>query len=599
VPALVLALALLVTAMLLFSVTRSIHDQDRIAFEAEVARTTDAARVRLDTTLTLLQSASGLFAASDVVRRDEFSAFVHQLRLRERYPGIQGIGYTERIPPARLAEVEQRERASGLPGFRVWPETPREEYHSILYLEPMDQRNAAAIGFDMYSEPTRREAMARARDTGAPAASGKVTLLQEIEEDKQPGFLIYVPVYRRGGPPPASLEARRSELEGFVYAPLRVGDLLRGVLGEARLVSYELFDGTEAAPAALMRVAGDEEDGDDPGFTADRMLQVGGRTWLLRFGSSAAFEGLSQRRLVPWLAVASLTASVLLAWIAWVQARARRFAEGAAAQRRRSEEALRVSEEQARERAQRLEQLARQLRESDRRKDEFLAVLAHELRNPLAPIRTSLEILQKVPEGAAARRARDVALRQVRQMVRLIDDLLDVSRISRGKINLQRAPVAVAALVDAALETSRPLVENRQHELRVEPIAADLLVDADAARIAQILTNLLNNAATYTPPGGRISVAAAAAGSEVRIAVRDTGVGLDAEQLQVVFEMFGQVRPSPAGGGLGIGLALAARLAEMHGGRIEVRSEGAGRGSEFVLVLPRSAAVAGPSPDGP
>lgn len=591
---LVLGLALFVTALLLASLVRSIHDRDRLAFEGEVARTTDAVRERLDTTLTLLHSMAGLFAASKEVERSEFTAYVQQLRLRELYPGILGMGYSARVPASELRQLEALQRGA-VPGFRVWPTDPRDEYHTIVYLEPLDVRNAAALGFDMHTDPIRREAMDRARDSGQPAASGKVTLVQEIDEQKQAGFLIYLPIYRGVGTP-LDVASRRERLAGFVYAPLRVDDLLRGVRGSGvQLVAYELFDGLEADPAHLLRSTG--VIAAKPAFEASRTLVVGGRAWLLRFSSTPDFEALSQQRLVPWLAAASVTASLLLAWIAWVQVRARRAAETAAAQRRRNEEALRDSEERARERAHRLEQLYAQLREADRRKDEFLAVLAHELRNPLAPIRNSMEILRRAPEGPAAQRAREVAQRQVGQMVRLIDDLLDVSRISRGKIELRRTRVSVAELMDAALETSRPIIESRGHRLDVVPADPSVELEVDAARISQILTNLLNNAATYTPPGGEIRLAADVSPREVRIAVKDSGIGLEPEQLRQVFEMFAQVRPSPAGGGLGIGLSLAARLAEMHGGRIEARSEGAGRGAEFILVLPRQAA-ASPAPAG-
>jgi len=587
-PLLVLGLALLVTALLLVSVARSIRDRDRVAFEGEVARTTDAVRQRLDTTVTLLHSMAGLFAASKEVERGEFAAYVRQLQLRERFPGILGIGYSARVPASDLPQVEALHRRA-VPGFRVWPTEPRDEYHTVLYLEPLDVRNAAALGYDMHTDPIRREAMDRARDSGQPAASGKVTLVQEIDEQKQAGFLIYLPIYRGADTPP-DVASRRDRLAGFVYAPLRADDLLRGVRGTGvRLVGYELFDGTLAEPAHLLRSTGGVAA--EPTFRASRKLEVGGRSWLLRFGSTPEHEALSQHRLVPWLAAASVTGSVLLGWITWVQVRARHAAEAAAAQRRRSEEALRQSEERARERAHRLEELYAQLREADRHKDEFLAVLAHELRNPLAPIRNAMEILQRAPEGPAAQRAREVALRQVRQMVRLIDDLLDVSRISRGKIELRRTRVSVATLLDAALETSRPLIEQRGHRLEVVSAAPSVELEVDAARIAQILTNLLNNAATYTPPGGVIRLAADAGPAEVRIAVKDTGIGLEPEQLLHVFEMFAQVRTSPAGGGLGIGLSLASRLAEMHGGRIEARSEGTGRGAEFILVLPRQAAA--------
>jgi len=296
---------------------------------------------------------------------------------------------------------------------------------------------------------------------------------------------------------------------------------------------------------------------------------------------------MSQRRLVPWLGAVSLAACVLLAWITLVQARARRDAEQAALQRRANELALHASEERARDRAQELEQLYARQQESDRRKDEFLAVLAHELRNPLAPIRNALEILQRTSDPKLAQRSREIAQRQVLHMVRLVDDLLDVSRISRGKIALQRRRVRAAEVLEAAVETSRPLIEQRRHELAYQQVDRDVELDCDPTRVAQILTNLLNNAAHYTPEGGRIEVGAAADGDNVRFSVRDSGVGLTPEQLHKVFELFVQVDRGATGGGLGIGLSLGARLAELHGGRIEASSEGLGRGALFVLVLPR------------
>ena len=562
-PAIVFLLALAVTAVLLASVTRSIAEQDRASFEAEATRTAEAIRERIETTTTLLHGTAGLFAAREAIGREQFRAYVSQLRLREHYPGIQGIGFTVRMDGAAAQPLTRRIRDED-DEVRVWPSGPRDEYHAIVFLEPMDERNQAAIGYDMYTEPTRRAAMSRARDTGAPAASGKVILVQEIEAHKQAGFLIYLPVYR-GGAVPASVEERRRELLGFVYAPLRVGDLLEGVRGNGvREIDFELYDGLQPVPDALL-LSTRPPQVQAPLQGILRQLEVLGRPWLLAMSSRPPLEALSHRRLLPWLVVVSLAACVLLAWITLVQARARR---------------------DARERAQQLEELYARQREGDRRKDEFLAVLAHELRNPLAPIRNALEILQRTSDPRLAQRSRDIAQRQVHHMVRLVDDLLDVSRISRGKIALQPRRVRAAEVLDAALETSRPLIEQRRHQLVAAPVDGGVELECDPTRVAQILTNLLNNAANYTPEGGRIEAGVMADGKWVRFLVRDSGVGLTHEQLQQVFELFVQVNRDATGGGLGIGLSLAARLAELHGGRIEASSEGLGLGATFVLVLP-------------
>ncbi len=238
--------------------------------------------------------------------------------------------------------------------------------------------------------------------------------------------------------------------------------------------------------------------------------------------------------------------------------------------------------------------LEESLRESDRRKSEFLATLAHELRNPLAPIRNALEILRRTGgDGPVVEQARCVMERQVRQMVRLVDDLLDIARISRDKLELRRERVELAAAVQSAVETSRPLLDAGGHRLTVVLPSEPIWLDADLTRLAQVFLNLLSNAAKYTERGGEIRLTAERQGPEVVVRVRDTGIGIPAEMLPRIFEMFTQVDQSleRSQGGLGIGLTLVKRLVEMHGGSIEARSDGPGLGSEFVVRLP---VVAGP-----
>lgn len=231
----------------------------------------------------------------------------------------------------------------------------------------------------------------------------------------------------------------------------------------------------------------------------------------------------------------------------------------------------------------------RTLLDADRQKNEFLATLAHELRNPLAPIRNSLNILRLArADGPAAGRVLEMMERQVDHMVRLVDDLLEISRITTGKIELRLEPVEIAAVIRSAVETSRPLIEAGGHQLATTLPAEPLTVDGDPVRLSQVVANLLNNAAKYTEPGGQIWLSASREGAEVAISVRDTGIGISADFLPRVLEMFFQADRTRknAQDGLGIGLALVKRLVEMHGGRIEAKSEGEGRGSEFILRLP-------------
>ncbi len=234
-------------------------------------------------------------------------------------------------------------------------------------------------------------------------------------------------------------------------------------------------------------------------------------------------------------------------------------------------------------------QLYRELREADRRKDEFLAILAHELRNPLAPIRNGLQVLRLAGGGGEmVNEARSMMERQLSHMVRLVDDLLDVSRITRNKLELRKERVALATVIHTAVETSRPLIEQFGHTFSVTLTPTPVYLDADPVRLAQVFSNLLTNAAKYTQPGGRIFLTAEVHGAEAVVQVRDTGLGIPADALSCIFEMFSQVDRNieRAQGGLGIGLTLVRRLAEMHGGTVEAKSEGPGRGSEFVVRLP-------------
>ena len=229
------------------------------------------------------------------------------------------------------------------------------------------------------------------------------------------------------------------------------------------------------------------------------------------------------------------------------------------------------------------------LQEADRKKDQFLAMLAHELRNPLAPIRNALQILRTPTAGESQRQwCWAVIERQIQQMTRLLDDLLDVSRITRGTLELRRQPVSLHEAVGSAIETARPLIDSKRHQLDLQLPAQPVYVNADPARMTQILGNLLTNAAKYTDPGGRIVIGGRREGAEVVIWVRDNGIGMTREQLAQIFRPFVQAPDAAARaeGGLGIGLAIAQGLVELHGGRIEVHSEGRGRGSEFVVRLP-------------
>ena len=249
------------------------------------------------------------------------------------------------------------------------------------------------------------------------------------------------------------------------------------------------------------------------------------------------------------------------------------------------------------------------LQETDRRKDEFIATLSHELRNPLAPIRTAAKILASphLPP-AQLQRVQTIIERQVTHMALLLDDLLDLARITQGKLNLKKEPVALFDVVDAAVEAARPMVDGKNHHLAVTLPSNPIMLDADPLRLSQILSNLLTNAAKYSDPGSHIEVEGTVQGQTLTLSVRDDGIGIAAESIARIFDMFSQVEGvmGRSDGGLGIGLAVVKGLTELHGGTIEARSDGLGHGSEFIVRLPlsplypvSSPPVAGPAPPSP
>ena len=363
-PYFILLTFLLITFLFAYYVARSAEAKDQARFNTSVQEITTVIKSRLDTYVALLHSTTGLFAASHSVEADEFHRFVEHLELEERYPGIQGIGYSMRVKPEQRDALIDSLRRQGLKDFHIWPAQTRSEYHSIIYLEPLDRQNKAAFGYDMFTEPVRRAAMERARDTGLPAASGRVTLVQEIDPETQPGFLIYAPVYTNDLDL-TTADERRKALVGFVYSPFRVGDLLNGILANKRdpNIDFWVFDGPNRSADTLLFDSSKSGPASRPRFVSATTFNVAGRLWSLGFATRPDFDLTSSKNLVPYAVLAGLFFSFVLFFVTRSEVRARSAAERAAAElraserevrktlsdRERAEEALRESEERYRE----------------------------------------------------------------------------------------------------------------------------------------------------------------------------------------------------------------------------------------------------------
>jgi signal transduction histidine kinase/ActR/RegA family two-component response regulator len=570
--ALVLTLAFTVMAAAVAGIIGRSHQQGAFERDAEVTRLQIAAR--LEASVNLLRGAAAIFAASEEVGRGEFTTFVERLRISEFFPGIQGVGFAQRVRPGEAAAVEAKARVEGFSDFRIWPQHGGEAF-PIVFIEPLDRRNRAALGYDMHSEPVRRAAMEAARDLAMPAVSDRVTLVQEIDGDKQPGFLIYVPVYE-GGAIPATVEQRRRALLGYVYSPFRSHDLFRAALRglDFPLLGLEIYDDQGVTRERMLFAEGAQ----DPArfrFVKDLPLEVAGYRWTLRFRGTADVGLAAPTVIVPITAGAGTLVSFVILLIL------RRLAADIAA--RRAAEA--------------------ELRAANQAKDNFLAALSHELRTPLTPVLAIVSTLEHDENLPAETRGElGMARRNVELEARLIDDLLDLTRIARGKLLLHLRPTDVRSLVwhcaDSVVE-----LQEKAIDFAIEWEAAEVFVSGDRSRLTQVFWNLLKNAAKFTPVGGRVRLRAfnEPAGSAGRpwlsVECEDNGVGIAPEVLPRLFQAFeqGGAAVTQRFGGLGLGLTVSKAIVDLHGGTISAASAGPGRGARFTVRLPTVSAPAGSS----
>ncbi|HSJ63414.1 MAG TPA: CHASE domain-containing protein, partial [Gemmatimonadaceae bacterium] len=515
----------------------------QVRFDNAVEAATDRITGRLDIYTTILRSGAGLFGASGFVSREEFRAFARTVEVQSRFPGVQGIGWSERLTydSARVPDETQ----------------------AIRYLEPMDDRNRAALGYDMYADSTRRAAMARARDTGTPAMSGRVTLVQEIRGPRQVGFLLYVPVYAGADIMPATIEERRRLLRGFVYAPFRANDLFAGIFGTERepRVSFSVYDGPRLDTAQRLYRSAAASRGS---LSQLARLDVAGRPWTVEFHAMPALEQGVAANVFRIVVVGGLLVTAVIGWLAFAQARARAEAESAS-----------------------------------RAKSDFLAVMSHELRTPLNAIGGYVELLEMELYGPVSGDQRQTLGRVKRardHLLGLINNLLDYARLEAGQEEFRLASVNVESLLDTVSELIAPQVHAGQLTFRREPGDAGVYIVTDSEKVQQVLLNLLSNAVKFTEPGGTVTLGWEHTQRDVLITVHDTGIGIAPDKLERIFDPFVQVESPLTRGrsGTGLGLAIVRDISTALGGEVTATSR-TGEGSTFVVRLPRAARPSGGS----
>ena len=564
-----------------FAVLRASADRnDAIRFEREVTEIENALRSRWAAQEQVLRSGVAFMEAStDGVDWREWRTFVEGLDLARAYPGIQGVGWAVRVDPEDLAEHESRYRAllgeRGYGDYEIHPVPGNQSVDSILtsivYLEPLDERNRRAIALDMYSEPNRRTAMQRAWETGAPALSGKILLVQETETDQQAGFLLYLPVFDEAG-----------LLRGWVYSPFRARDLMNGILGSDELsITFEVYDGTEPSEASLMFDANGRRDPAPSGGvrSAERVLDLAGRAWTIRYVEAPGFTSAVESRLPAAVLGFGLLISLLLSTIVWslgrTRARAIELADSMTHDLRRSQE----------EKSRLTEELLR----SNADLEEFAYVASHDLQEPARTTQAYLGLLEADfgdRLGEEARENLSIAKNGAARMQEIIRDLLDYSRAARldvadaGRVDLE------ATVSDAVVELRRSIQDAGARVDVVRPLPD---VAGDPPSVRRVVLNLVSNAIKYRSAERPLVItvrAEATSEGMILVSVEDNGIGVPVEQRERIFQMHVRLHRRDDIPGNGMGLAICRQVVERLGGRIRVDGRD-GPGSAFRFTLPR------------
>ena len=559
-------------------------------FELEADYLVELIEVRFNTYEQVLRGGVGLFHSSEEVSREEWRTYIDVLSLDDYFPGFLAVGYSEWIGgEENIPQLEERMLLEGFEDFSVVPREPaRESYTSIVYIEPFTERNRNAVGYDMFANEVRRAAMQSTIDTGRAALSGKVELLQENFIDRQPGLLLYLPVYATENQP-KNVRKRRNQLVGFVYSAFRAGDLMEGLLrNEIYSIGFKVYDQTAESEESLLydghKAMGMADLSETAKYTTSRELTVAGRQWTIQVTSTPEFEFTYRTNTAAAVLSIGILLSLLIGSISWMLFSAHRRVK------------TRTIELHA------IENVNNQLKEATRiaqsanlAKSSFLAAMSHEIRTPMNGVVGMVEVLINDSPHTQQATSLQIVLDSATSLLSIIDDILDFSKIEAGYLKLENNDELLADIFESVVRSIVPLAlgKNVNVSLYVDP-ALPASISVDAVRLRQILNNLLGNAIKFSGSivgsQGKVEVRVALCeddSNRMTLAVIDDGIGIEAGAIEQIFDHFVQAESSTTRrfGGSGLGLAICKRLILLMNGDISVASE-PGKGSVFTVTLP-------------
>lgn len=555
----------LITVLLYHNTRKNTTAYNKEIFDNRSALATASIERRMNYYILILNSVRALFLSSDTVSKNEWQRFIDALNIEQEFPGVQGVGYSVVVPPGQLAPFTKRMRSRDMPGFEVKPPTSRSVYTSVIYLDPPNQNNLKVIGFDLLTDSVARKAMERATDFDMPVISEKVTLRNKSGQGSQPGFLIFLPLYRDKNSPP-NLQERRRLIKGFVYSTFMASDLLGKILKDQyQQLDIEVYDG-DITPGSLLF----DKDPETNYFTKrgkyNRVIQlkIAGCVWNICFFSLPSFEPPSERKFSILILLGGSIISILVFFIVWVLSKIRVNSERSTAiVSNKNRELIRINNDL----------------------DSFVYAASHDLKAPISNLEGLLTIVKQEIRPDCTTEVANVLLLMEQSIMKLrniIFELTNISRIQRG-LEQDVEDVRIDELIEEFKITHSTLIEASGAVIKTEISSPALHFSKKNLR--SILFNLLTNAIKYSAPDRKPEILVKTWGGNkyTALSVKDNGLGIRADQLEKVFGMFKRAHSHVSG--TGIGLYIVKKIIENAGGKIEVESE-EGKGSTFIIYFP-------------
>lgn len=551
-----------ITIWSFLDVQSSLKNEQEQILNRNVAASQEAIEKRMDSYEDLLNASTGLYDASDSVSRQEWSKFINIFQLPQRFGGIEGIGYIQLVPHSDLAAHEGAIRTNDYPAYQVFPVTNNRTHANVIYIEPMTERNARAIGYDMYSDSTRKLTMDEARDTGVAAMTNRLRFIQDPEKWSRPGIVMFIPLYHKNTSI-STVQERRANISSFIYGQLYTDSLLGEVFDQTESnYAFKIYDKSTKNGAELYQSPNfDQVTTTDGNRQISRDFQVNNRTWSITGAINPAIISASERNRPTTVLWGGLLFSTFLAGFIYL---------------------LLLNRSRA--------MLNKEEGELQSAKDELLALASHQLRTPATGVKQYIGMLREGYAGKLTKQQRqyiDEAYESNERQLRTINEMLVVAQADAGRIKLSFDKTDLKSIVEDILKEHKQKLKQHRLKLRTIMPKRRIMIQADGQYLRMAIENIVNNASKYTPDGGHVTVTLNRQKNFVELAVSDTGVGVGKKDFPLLFRKFSRIpnELTRKVGGTGIGLYLAKKIVDTHGGEI-IFSSNERIGSTCTIRLP-------------